>query len=179
MSQIAVEKPKTLNPRTSLGMNLFPDFFGPAFPFENMFSMNPFSLLKEFTNDRLFQGASPVKTWMPAVDIQRCDGNLVITAELPGLKKEEVKVEMVDNLLVIEGERKQEHKEDHEGFHRYERSYGTFYRAIALPEGVKMDEAKAELDNGLLKISVPAPEPKPNVRQVPVLEGSASQPPVA
>jgi len=93
---------------------------------------------------------------------------LVISAELPGLKKEEVKVEVSDDALVIEGERKQEHKEDHEGYHRWERSYGRFYRSLPLPEGARTDQVKAELKDGVLKVSIPAPETAKKSRQVPV-----------
>jgi len=93
-----------------------------------------------------------------------------VTAELPGLKKEEVKVELSDDSLIIEGERKREHKEDHEGFHRWERSYGRFYRSIPLPEGAKRDRLKAELSDGVLKVSLPVPESKKKRTQVAIEE---------
>jgi HSP20 family protein len=126
--------------------------------------------------DRMFRTAgataeTPLQAWAPTVDVHRCNGDLVVTAELPGLKKEEVQVEMTDNALVIEGERKQEHKEDHKGFHRFERSYGKFYRSIPLPEGARADQAKAELADGVLKISVPVMEAKPAMRQIPIGTG--------
>lgn len=168
MAQVAVEKSRTLAPRTAPFTSFLNDFFSPGFPFETSAAMSPFAAMREFA-------ANTAKNWTPAIDIQRCDGNLVVTAELPGLKKDDIKVEVADKLLVIEGERKQEHKEDHQGYHRYERSYGSFYRAIPLPEGVKADEAKAELDNGLLKITIPAPQAQSNVRQVPVLESAGTK----
>ena len=90
--------------------------------------------------DRAFRGVIPsaqLEPWTPIVDVRQCNGDLVVTAELPGLKKEDVKVELTDDSLVIQGERKHEHKEDHEGFHSFKRSYGQFYRSIPLPEGVK------------------------------------------
>jgi HSP20 family protein len=65
--------------------------------------------------DRAFRGFAPagkLEPWAPAVDIQQCDGDIVVTAELPGLKKEDVKVELTEDALIIQGERKQEHKED-------------------------------------------------------------------
>lgn len=104
----------------------------------------------------------------PVIEIQRSDGNLEVTAELPGLKKEEVKVEMMADALVIHGERRNEAREDHEGFHRFESSYGKFYRAIPLPEGVKRDAVKAELGGGVLRIHVPVTEVTKNTRAVPV-----------
>ena len=109
------------------------------------------------------------------VDVQRCDGTFTVTAELPGLQKDEVKVEMLDKELVIEGERKREHKEDHEGYHRYERSYGKFYRSVPLPEGVKADQVKAELNEGVLKISMPVAEakkPEEKATRIPIESGA-------
>ena len=82
-----------------------------------------------------------------------------------------------EGALIIQGERKQEHKEDHEGFHRWERSYGQFYRSIPLPEGAKTDQAKAELTDGVLKVSVPVAETKKKTtRQVPIEQGKDTKP---
>jgi HSP20 family protein len=151
----------------------------PMFPFGRLFGMNPFGLMREFWEemDRMFRGSrAGVQTeeWAPTVDVQQCNGSLVVSAELPGLKKEEVKVALTDDALIIEGERKREHKEDHDGFHRWERSYGRFYRSIPLPEGAKTDQAKAELQEGVLKVSVPVPEIKKRSRQVPIEEAKKS-----
>jgi len=169
MSEVRVEK-RAVNP-------------APMFPVGRFFGMNPFTMMREFSEemDRMFRGNAPAavtapEPWAPTVDVQRCNGDLVVTAELPGLKKEEVKVEMTDEALVIEGERNREHKEDHEGYHRYERNYGKFYRSIPLPESVKADLAKAELNNGVLKISVPVAEAKKAARQIPVAEGAEKKP---
>lgn len=182
MSDVKVEKQASVARRETPGMISSNDFFAPMFPVGRFFGVSPFAMMREFTEemDRMFNktGApgSPGQTaaWAPTVDIQRCDGSLVVTAELPGLKKEEVKVEVTDNAVVIEGERKREHSEDHKGFHRFERSYGKFYRTIPLPEGAKADQAKAELNDGILKISIPAPEAKPAARQIPVQAGSSA-----
>lgn len=141
----------------------------------NFFEMNPFALMREFTNemDKMFAGSlhGAARQWAPSIDVRQCDNNLVVSAELPGLKKDDVKVELTDDSLIIQGERKQEHKEDHEGFHRYERSYGHFYRAIPLPQGARTDEARADLADGVLKITVPVPDMKKKSRQIPVSEG--------
>ena len=110
------------------------------------------------------------------MDVRQCNGDLVVTAELPGLKKEDVKVELTDDSLVIQGERKHEHKEDHEGFHSFERSYGQFYRSIPLPEGAKTDMARAELTDGVLKVSVPVAEAKKKTRQIPVEQAKETKP---
>jgi HSP20 family protein len=132
----------------------------------------PMSLMRGFADgvDHAF-GISPgaqAGCWSPAVDFEQCEGNLVVTAELPGLKRDEVTVELRDGLLVIAGEHKREHERDHDhkGLHRLERRYGQFYRSITLPEGAKTDHVKTELHDGVLKISMPVAEKK--VRHVPV-----------
>jgi HSP20 family protein len=156
--------------------------FRPAFPFSRFFGGEPFGLLRELNEemDRAFRGFAPatkLEPWAPAVDVQQCNGDVIVTAELPGLKKEDVKVELTEDALIIQGERKQEHKEDHEGFHRWERSYGQFYRSIPLPEGAKTDQAKAELTDGVLKVSVPVPEAKrKTTRQVPIEQAKETKP---
>lgn len=187
MSELRVEKQGSLARRETPGMSAFNDFFAPMLPVGRFFGVSPlaaFQTMRELGDemDRMFRTsgataeAAPLQAWTPVVDVQRCNGDVVITAELPGLKKEEVKVEMTDNAVVIEGERRQEHKEDHKGFHRFERSYGKFYRSIPLPEGAKTEQAKAELTDGVLKITVPAPEAKPAARQIPVESGAAKAP---
>jgi HSP20 family protein len=158
--------------------------FRPMFPFGRYFGLGPFGLMRELSEemDRAFRGVNPstqLEPWTPAVDVQQCNGDLVVTAELPGLKKEDVKVELTDDSLVIQGERKYEHKEDHEGFHSFERSYGQFYRSIPLPEGAKTDQAKAELTDGVLKVSVPVPAAKKTSRQIPVEQGKETKPAAA
>jgi HSP20 family protein len=179
MSEITVTKEKSLA-RQQTAPGLWNEFLTPAFRFGSLFRPSPFGLMRELSEemDRAFRGLAPTSdggAWAPAVDIQQCNGSLVVTAELPGLKKEEVKVELTDEALIIEGERKREHKEDHEGFHRWERSYGQFYRSIPLPEGAKTDQAKAELADGILKISLPVAEMKKKIREVTVEEAGKTK----
>jgi len=100
-----------------------------------------------------------------------------MTAELPGLKKEDVKVHIDGDTLVVEGERKQEKEEKREGYYHSERSYGKFYRSIQLPEGAKLDQTSAQFNNGVLEVSVPIPESKPARKEIPVQE--AQKPKVA
>jgi len=158
------------------------DVFAPMTPFGRWFGMNPFALMREFTNemDQAFRShGTPASAvgglWSPAVDIRQCDGDLVVTAEVPGLKKEEIKVELSDDAIVIEGERKREHKEDHEGYHRFERNCGKFYRSIPLPEGAKTDQVKAELLDGVLKVSVPVQQAEKNSRAIPIETKAAAK----
>ena len=169
MSEVAVSKKTSEAPAVSRSSELFP----PIFPLGRFSSLNPFAMMREFASemDRVFRSngsGTELQAWAPSVDVQQCNGNLVVSAELPGLKTEEIKVESTDDTLIIQGERKQEHKEDHEGYHRWERSYGRFYRAIPLPQGAKADQVKAELKDGVLKVSVPTPETKNKARQIPV-----------
>ena len=95
--------------------------------------------------------------WSPQVEVFQRGNELIVRAELPGLSKDDVKVEINDNVLTIQGERKQEHEEEREGWYRNERSYGSFYRAIPLPEGTIGDSAKASFKNGVLEITLQAP----------------------
>jgi HSP20 family protein len=117
-----------------------------------------------------FGGGEPA-FWSPAVEVFERDNNLVVHAELPGLSKDDVKVEMTDDGLVIQGERKREHEEKGEGFYRSERSYGQFYRLIPLPEGANADQATAQFENGILEVSVPVPESQRRRRTIPIGSG--------
>jgi HSP20 family protein len=84
--------------------------------------------------------------------------------DLPGLKRDDVKVELTEGLLTISGERKEEKEEKREGYYRSERSYGSFFRQIPLPEGAKTDTAKAEFNDGVLEITMQAPAREPQKR---------------
>ena len=139
------------------------------------FSANPLSLMHRFTEemDRLFgeSGAwrgrkSEMEHWTPAIEVKERDGKLEVLAEIPGVKENEVKVEVTKDGLAIQGERKREHEEKREGYYRSERSYGQFYRLIPLPEGANIDQAHAEFHNGELRVTIPVPEQK--TRQIPI-----------
>ena len=95
--------------------------------------------------------------WSPQIDVFQRGNDLVVRADLPGIKKEDVRVDISDNLLTIQGERKQEREEEHDGWYRNERSYGSFVRTIPLPEGTIADSAKATFNNGVLEIVLQAP----------------------
>jgi HSP20 family protein len=105
----------------------------------------------------LFRTTPEVATWVPNIEMFYKDETIVVRAELPGLKKEDVKVELVEGALTIEGERKYEKEVTKKGYFTAECSYGTFYRRIPLPEGVKTGEAKAIFKNGVLEVTIPAP----------------------
>jgi HSP20 family protein len=99
-----------------------------------------------------------VAEWSPAVDVSETDGEYVIKAELPEVKKEDVKVTMEDGVLTLEGERKQEKEEKGKRYHRIERSYGSFMRSFELPDNVDTSKAKAEYKDGMLTLSLPKSE---------------------
>ncbi len=155
--------------------------FGPMIPFGDLFGVNPFALMREFTREMdrsvsgSWSGEFAPQAWMPAIEVKEANGNLVVTAELPGIKTEDVKVELTNDALTIQGERKQEKKEEKEGVYRSERSYGHFYRSIPLPDGAKTDQIKAELNNGVLEIKVPVAETKQKSRQIPVSETAGAK----
>jgi len=100
--------------------------------------------------------------WAPCVDISETKDDLVITAEIPGISKDNIKISLNDNILTLKGEKKQEKKVDEENYHRIERSYGAFHRSFTLPTTVQQDQVKASYKNGILRIILPkAEEAKP------------------
>jgi HSP20 family protein len=102
----------------------------------------------------------------PGVEIRERDGKILISADLPGMNKDDVKVDISDDAVTIEGERKQEREEREEGFYRSERSYGQFRRVIPLPEGARTDNATATFRNGVLEIVIEAPQTAKNRRRI-------------
>ena len=98
------------------------------------------------------------KTWLPAVDIYEDKENIVVKAELPGVKKDEVAIEIKDNILTLSGERKQEQETKKENYHRVERVYGKFSRSFTLPDSVQVDKVKANYRDGILEIALPKAE---------------------
>jgi HSP20 family protein len=143
-------------------------------------STSPFELMRRFTDqlDRAFEGfgsrgAGPSGEWAPPVEAFERDGRFVVRAELPGLNRDDVKVEVADGGIIIRGERKSEHEENREGFYRSEWSYGQFQRFVPLPyENANVDQAQARFDNGILEVTVPVPEGQASQRrQIPVQTG--------
>ena len=150
-----------------------PEVYFPMLPFGSLLGANPFGLIRRFGEemDGLFTGCvapTEFQLWAPPLEVKHKDGNFIVTAELPGIAKEDVKVEVIEESLVVEGEKKAVKEEKEAGYFRSERTYGKFYRSIPLPKGAKADLIKAELTNGILKMVVPVPEVKPALRQVPI-----------
>jgi len=144
------------------------------------FGVNPFALMKHFTEeaDRIFghkTGNAPPDTWRPAIEVKEEKGSLLVTAELPGVKKEDVRVYVRADARVLEGERKYEKEEKREGYFHTERSYGRFYRAIPLPELADAAKATARFNNGVLNVAIPIPAIPPKTREIPVSEGTPAK----
>ena len=96
--------------------------------------------------------------WNPAVDLYEKDDHFVIKAELPGVDKKDISIDLKDRVLTLSGERSNENEVKEENFYRRERSYGKFQRSFTLPADVDADKIKAEFKDGLLMIEVPKPE---------------------
>jgi HSP20 family protein len=93
--------------------------------------------------------------WSPSVDIAEDDKTYIVTAEIPGVRKEDVKVTLDEDHLVISGERKEEKEEKDKRFHRVERAYGSFRRSFTLPDDVDADKIDARFEAGLLHVHLP------------------------
>lgn len=147
---------------------------------------DPFALLRQMTSelDRAFEAwpsfrwpsfgqfaTSESAAWSPKIDVFERNNRLVTRVDLPGMKKEDVSVEVTDGHLALSGERKHEKEEKKDNFYRSEREYGSFYRAVPLPEGVKLEDVKATFADGVLEVSVPLPaKPEATVRKVQIEE---------
>jgi len=155
--------------------------YGPAYGF----SPSPFSMMRRMVDemDRMFGGfgapalgltpafgtsldsdmwadtpALDRTLWSPQIETFRRGDKLIVRADLPGLRKEDVKVEVDNGILAISGERREENEENRDNLFRSERTYGQFYRAIPLPDGVSGDKCDATFRDGVLEVSLPAPK---------------------
>lgn len=150
----------------------------------------PLSLLRQMTSEldymfdepwTLFRwpsadAASPdAPIWAPKVDVVTKDNKLVTRVDLPGMKKEDVVVEVDDGFLTLSGERKKETKEEKDNVYREEREYGSFCRTVPLPKGVKAEDINARFDNGVLEVTIPLPSAAaPAGRKIPIQDASAA-----
>jgi HSP20 family protein len=98
------------------------------------------------------------RRWIPAMDLVETGEDFVLRADLPGLSEKDVNIELEDNVLTISGERKAEHEERKEGYHRVERASGSFSRSLTLPDGVDPERVQAAFDRGVLEVRIPKPE---------------------
>jgi HSP20 family protein len=119
------------------------------------------------------QGAT--RRWIPAMDLVEGADHFVLRADLPGLDEKDVAIEVDGDVLTVAGERKADHEERGEGFHRIERSYGAFRRSLTLPEGVDPETVSANFDKGVLEVRIPKPEER-KPRRVAIRVGDQPQP---
>ena len=153
--------------------------------------LSPFSLMRRMMEDmdRIFEefgsgqglsgaqagrGGALASVWTPPVEVFERDGALVVRADLPGLSPDDVRIEVADDALVLQGERRQEIEVEEEGVYRSERVYGRFSRAIPLPEGADVEKAQARFENGVLEVSIPLAGDQGRRRRIEIQGGSRS-----
>lgn len=157
---------------------------------------NPFGMMRRFTKDmeRLFEDFGGINfpgffnrevfpfnaefnefDWMPQIEVLKSNEDLMVKADLPGLTKDDVKVELTDDALTISGERKEEKEEKKEGFYRTERNYGRFFRQIPLPDGAKTDKANAVFTNGVLEVKIPVARVETQTRKLEIKDTAEKQ----
>jgi HSP20 family protein len=102
--------------------------------------------------------AGALRRWVPAIDLVEEGDQYVLRADLPGVREQDVKVEVDDNVLTVSGERRSEHEQRKQGYYRVERASGNFSRSLVLPEGVDPHGVHARFENGVLEVTVPKPQ---------------------
>ena len=138
----------------------------------NLVRLNPWREMDTFSDrvNRLFGGTfspavwhseeSELRNWRPVVDIFDHDEKIVIKAELPGVDKNDIHIDVKDGVLTLSGERSYENEVKEENYHLKERAWGKFHRSFALPEGMDHDKISADYKDGVLKMEIPKPEEK-------------------
>lgn len=146
----------------------------------NVVRFDPLRDLTAFRDDinRLFartfgDGEATRSSWTPAIDVFEREDSVVLKAELPGLKVDDVAVEIDDNVLTISGERKFTDTVEDDRYYRVERSYGAFRRSMTLPQGIKEDAVQARFADGVLEVTVPKAE-APQPRKVTIEAGASA-----
>ena len=143
-------------------------------PLDSMTSLRRLnSILDDAFNSWPFQSqenGALTSSWIPACDVFEDKDAVKIVAEVPGVRAEDVKISLENNLLTIRGEKRQQAEEKTERVHRYERTYGTFERAFALPTTVDPEKIAANYANGILTVTIPKAE-RARPREIPVNVG--------
>ena len=103
-------------------------------------------------------GDAPEMRWRPAIDVEEKDGTYVLRADLPGMKKKDIHIELHNGYLTLRGERKSEDEENKDNYHRIERTYGSFERTFRVPEGVTDKDIHEKYKDGVLELRVPNPK---------------------
>ena len=110
---------------------------------------------ESMTRNKVFEEALTTGVWSPVVDIYETDKSVILKAELPGMTKDDIVIEINENNLVLKGERKFQKDIREENYHRIERSYGTFSRSFTLPDTVDRNKVSASFKDGILEITIP------------------------
>ena len=120
--------------------------------------------------ERAFRRQIPgIQVWAPRIDIFEKGDHLIVKAELPGIKKEDMQISLDQDSLIIQGERKSESEVRDEDYYRCERSYGSFFRRLPLPVTPKAEQIEATFNNGVLEIRIPKPdEQKASAQRIPI-----------
>lgn len=128
----------------------------------NIIRHEPWGLLsqlqRELAHGNAVEGSTATAEWAPAVDIKEEANKFIIYADIPGVKPDEINVNMEDGVLTIKGEKKTEARTDEEGYKRIERTYGSFYRRFSLPDTANPDAISAQSKHGVLEINIPKRE---------------------
>ncbi len=103
-------------------------------------------------------GGNVTRRWIPAMDLVETEDHFVLRADLPGMSEDDVKIEFEDGTLTVSGERRDEHKEEAEGYYRFERAFGGFSRSLTLPDGIDPAKVAASFEDGVLEVRIPKPE---------------------
>lgn len=127
------------------------------FPAFEAFPGGSLSLFEDTLN-RFFNESPASRPWTPSVDIAEDENALTLTADIPGVKLEEIDLKIEDGTLTFSGKREFEKREEKGAYHRIERHYGAFQRAFALPDTVDVEHVGAAYDNGVLKVTLPKKE---------------------
>jgi len=134
-------------------------------PYRSLFELSPFREMERMFDElmgrrRLFPGlwAEEMAVPMPAVDVYEEENEVVVKAELPGISKEDLDVNITDHTVTISGEKKKEEKIERKDYYRHERAYGSFSRSVTVPEDVEIDKSKARFKDGVLEVRIPRSE---------------------
>jgi len=119
-------------------------------------------------------GANLPSMWSPHIEVFERNGKLVIQADLPGIKRDDVNVRLEQDALIIQGQRQQQQTTNERGYYRSERSYGSFYRTIPLPEGIDTETATASFRDGVLEIELDAPREQQRGRTLEIRDGGST-----
>lgn len=155
MAEMIRREPSGIRRRKPTGIARRPSFF----------SWDPFEEIREtqrYLSD-LFEDFMPAEwaeseTYAPLVDVKEEDNNVIVTADMPGVNKEDVDINVRDDMIEINAQHKEESKTEEEGYYRHERTYRAFSRTVPLPASVSEEGASAKLENGVLKITLPKAE---------------------